>query len=408
MTDIDILMASDISLSIAREDGLLNRAGFTDAGELHRFLSTWGRAIGTMPNAQLPRNAVFLVDASGPANTNASEAGVRTLIAMIGAAQAKNKILICGLNGVASAQLDIPGAVSSRFQAGMWTHQLASQVSHSEPTRCFCYTANRAMSVFVAGVEVIGYDDVVTRTPSSSFDLVHRDNWGDGELLERCAQEKLQDRSRRGVWEDADLLLLRNSPEELIESMLEEYFGTKLRGYQRIERQNLVPNEGRVDILVTIADGRQYLVEIKWLGRSLKKDIDASDKNVKTELQRKWANSHVFVLNEDAAHAGVIQMGYYHDKLHPTKCYLVAYDCRDVGQQMGSECLKDYPKCPSLADHQYKIYHVGVDPRPASVKAKAVVATAKAAAKAANRSTGTASPAAKPGSGHPKPKLPGK
>jgi hypothetical protein len=224
------------------------------------------------------------------------------------------------------------------------------------------------VSVYVGGVLAIQYADASEKTIESANDLLRRQGWEDGVLLARCGEEALPDRSRRGIWEDADLFVLRNRPELLIQSILDDYLHIHLKGYESIAQEAHVPNEGRVDLLVTLADGIRYVVEVKWIGRALKAAVDLE--TVREKLKAKWKCSYVLVLDDAAARSGVVQMSFYHKKLHPDRTYLAAYDCRRVSDRKPASAAASYPAAPDLGSHQYRVFHVPVDPRTASVKAR--------------------------------------
>jgi hypothetical protein len=305
------------------------------------------------------------------------DASIGTLLSLLHQAQTKGEILEVTATGTAAKRIAVAANVKTQLQAGMWAPSLVAQVSHAEQS-CMLYITGRELRVFAAGTEAIGYEDVVQRIVHSAYDPLRREHWGDGELLSRCAEDRLQDRGRLGIWEEPDRYVLRNSPEELIEEILTRYLEARLKGYASVARQTIVPSEGRVDVLVTLADGMQYVVELKWIGRSIKKGLKLDDKAC-DELDKKWRCKHVFVIGEESAQAGAIQMSFYFKKLRPRKVYLVAYDCRRVHEQKDSSCVSQYPTPPGLTTGQYRIYHVGVDPRVASVKGKVMLSTTKTA-----------------------------
>ncbi|HEU0037126.1 MAG TPA: hypothetical protein VFQ53_41235 [Kofleriaceae bacterium] len=375
MSTIDVLTLSDVALRVSNADAILQAVGFSASGEVERFISAWARAIAQASASQLPQGAaVRLLPSADP---KVDDTAIAALLPLIHQAQTKGEILEVTSAGAAAKRVTIAANVKTQLQAGMWPPNLVAQVSHAEKT-CMLYVTAREVRVFGAGTEAIGYEDVVQRIVHSAYDPLRREHWGDGELLTRCAEDRLQDRGRLGIWEEPDRYVLRNSPEELIEEIVTRYLEARLRGYANVTRQTIVPSEGRVDVLVTLADGMQYVVELKWIGRSVKKGVTLDDAACQ-DLDKKWRCKHVFVIGEESAQAGAIQMSFYFKKLRPRKVYLVAYDCRRVTEQKDASCVSQYPTPPGLTTGQYRIYHVGVDPRVASVKGKAMLPAAKAA-----------------------------
>jgi hypothetical protein len=374
VTSIDVLTLSDVALKVSTTDTILQGVGFSSGGDVERFISAWSRALARVSSAHVPHGVAFrLVPSSLP---NVDDAAVAALFDVLHEAQTQGEILEVNTSGAATKRIPLAQDVKAQLQAGMWPPHLVAQVSDAEKC-CMAYVTGKELRIYGSGTEAIVYQDVVYRIIHSTHDPLRREFWGDGELLVKCADERLPDRGRLGIWEDADRFLLKNSPEELIEEVLTRYLEARLRGFASVARQAIVPTEGRVDVLVTLADGMQYIVELKWIGRSAKRNIRFDDDQVQRELDTKWRCKHVFVIGEESAQAGAIQMSFYFRKHRPRKVYLVAYDCRRIEDQKGSSCVAQYPAPPKLTPSQYRIYHVGVDPRVASVKGKTMLAASK-------------------------------
>jgi hypothetical protein len=75
-------------------------------------------------------------------------------------------------------------------------------------------------------------------------------------------------------------------------------------------------------------------------------------------------------MDEVNAKNGVSQLSHYLEKPNFDKGYLAVYDCRKHEEVKNRECDVGYPCPTNLAKYQYKICHVAVDPRSASVKSK--------------------------------------
>lgn len=372
---IDVLTISDVALRVTNKDAILQGVGFSGGGDVERFISAWGRVISQANNNQVPQGAAFRLIPSLDAHVD--DSAVAHLLPLLHEAQTKGEILEVATTGAALKRVPLAGDVKAQLQAGKWPPHVVAQVSHAEQC-CMLYVSGREVRVYGAGTEAISYEDAIQRIVPSAYDPLRREHWGDGELLIRCAEDRLPERGRLGIWMDADRFLLRNSPEELIEAVVTQYLEARLRGYESVTRQMIVPTEGRVDVVVTLANAMQYVVELKWIGRSLKKGVKLTDK-IGKELNKKWRSKHVFVIGEESAQAGAIQMSFYFRKLRPQKVYLAAYDCRRIAEQKDASCVSQYPTPPGLATGQYRIYHIGVDPRVASVKGKTMLAASKSA-----------------------------
>lgn len=403
MTTIDVLALSDVALRVSTADTILQAVGFSSSGDVERFISAWRRVISQANASQIPQGVAFrLVPSTAP---QVDDVAVAALLPLLHQAQTQGEILEVNSSGSPSKRIPIAQDVKAQLQAGMWLPHVVAQVSDAERT-CMIYVTGREVRVFGAGTEAIGYEDVVQRIVPSAYDPLRREHWGDGELLVRCAEDRLPDRGRLGIWEDPDRFVLRNSPEELIEDILTKYLEARLKGYASVDRQTIVPAEGRVDVLVRLADGMQYVVELKWVGRSIRKGVSADDDEVRDALDNKWRCKHVFVIGEESAQAGAIQMSFYFKRLRPRKVYLVAYDCRRLADQKDSSCVSQYPTPPGLTTGQYRIYHVGVDPRVASTKGKMMLPAAKSTK--GSPAGGSKKPATKGPAKTPKPSNPSK
>jgi hypothetical protein len=368
MSNLDLLVLADVSLRLATADELLTKIGFEGAGELERFLTPFGAAVHTAPMTQRPNGCVFVALPATRPFPQPSAADMTTFLADVAKAQAQDQIIECSLDLRTVRGRSLDGDLRRQLSGGKWTEDQASRLSSATfSTACVCWASGTSFRAFVAGVTALAYADVSDRSLESAAEALQRQGWADGELLRRCAEEDLTSRSRLGIWEAPDLHVLRRRPEELIQEILERYLKTHLKGFETLSREYAVPNEGRVDLLITLADRRRYIVEVKWVGRSIKEGVDCTHKTVKAALKAKWKCKHVMVLDVDDARKGSAQMAFYFRKLLPEKGYLVVYDCRAT--PLGAtEAATHYPKPKDLRDDQYRVHHVRVDPRTASVK----------------------------------------
>ncbi len=370
----DFLHLSDVDLTIQTENEIVRKVGFPGTACIERFLTAWGNCIRTMPRERRPRGLVFFLTLPNSNNfdfrLDALQASFPATIDALSQSQLCGQMHNISLAGDMDEAQILPPNVRRQTRGGEWTSDQASQLSADINDRCVCWASGLSFKVLSQGISAISYNDITDRSIEAATETYQRQGWGDGELLEFFASDRLNDRSPRGIWHFPSDYVLRNCPEQLIEDMLIGYLRASLLGFEKLVREYHLESEGRVDIAVVMANGSNYIVEIKWIGRSIKRahEHDTHD-NLKKQL-KKWECDCVTIMDELNAKNGVSQLAHYLKKPQFHSGYLAVYDCRKHGDVKNKECDLGYPNPTNLAKYQYKICHVAVDPRSASVKSK--------------------------------------
>ncbi len=374
MRDIDILHFNDMHREILSGDKLVQQVGFPNTDCIERFLTAWGNCLSVMPRERRPRGLVFFL--APPNNENISfpldelQKSLPATIDALAHSQMNSQMHTISLAGELGEAQTISVDVRKQIRGGQWTPNQASQRSTGITNRCVCWASGLFFKVFSQGTSAISYVDITDKSLEAVGETYQRQGWGDGELLEFFGSDRLNDRSRRGIWHfpKAADYVLRNCPEQLIQDMLLGYLRENLLGFERLAREYHLESEGRVDVIVVLADGRNYIVEIKWIGRSIKTTHQHFTYDKLKKQLKKWACECVTVMDEVNAKNGVSQLAYYLKNPIINKGYLAVYDCRKPEEVKNRECDVGYPSPANLSEHQYKICHVAVDPRSASVK----------------------------------------
>ncbi len=368
----DLELISDIQLEIAGHDEILASAGFGDSGEILRFLDAWADCLERLHTNRRPSASVFVLRPvpKGKPVSRPPATRMRALITGMRAAQLEQKILLVDLDANVCGSFPLSPDLRRLVQGGKWTRGQASRLSYGKLRgQCVCWVSNLSFCAYVNGAEALGFKDVVDRTLESADQTLNRQGWRHGELLRLCGDEDLCRRTRSGIWHFPDQFVLKRAPEEIIQERLDDFLRSRLEGFRCLQREHRVAHEGRVDLWVMMVDGIVYIVEVKWIGRSIKKKDEHKTVRELSRSLNTWACAHVVVLEEDNAVKGVSQLGYYLERARANKGYLVVYDCRP--EAYGSGKKRGVPDYPVLEDPAvpYDVFHVVVDPRSASDKA---------------------------------------
>ena len=245
------------------------------------IFSAHGAAVAGLPVTQRPRGLVFILEPlpkdttpSSPTNDEA----VR-LVSRLIQGQQDNQIFTIDLNIVIKNQIPVNEDIQRQLLGGQWTSEQASKLSYNVKQKCICIASGRSFKVFVDGTTVVSYTDAINRAHESAAETYNRQGWSDGELLVQFGERALLDRSRRGIWHFPEHHVLTHKPEEMIKLALESFLREHLTGFESVAQEYHLENEGRVDLFIILADRTKYIVEIKWIGRSILKNMQA---NLKT------------------------------------------------------------------------------------------------------------------------------
>ena len=375
MTDLNLLRLSDLDFQLESRDHLFRHIGFNNGGDIERFLTAWGIHVASRPRSSRPFGILFILRPYDGADDVPlpTKSVMGALLDTLNVAQAKQEVLEVQLDAKPLARLPITGDLRRQVRGGRWTDEQTSLVSmRSLRDKCVCLASGRSFWIFINGAMALKYTDAKAKTIESANEIFNRQGWDeDGEILVRFGAEDLCSRSRLGIWHMPNFYVLKFRPEELIQERLTFFLQRSVTGFEMITREHHVPNEGRVDLFLLLADGRTYFVEVKWIGRCIKKDYQHhEEKMLAKDLKENWECSCAMVLDKKNGYRGVAQLSYYLRYTFVNKGFLAVYDCRRASDVQGPEAADDYPKAKDLKDYQYRVLHVPVDPRTASKKAK--------------------------------------
>lgn len=292
MADLDLLRMSDIDLQLANPDTQLRDIGFSGLGDVERFLESWGLVVADRPKGSQPKAVLFVLSPSdSPVDLPCpSSSDIGVLLDTLSELHTKFQICTVRPDGNPAGRHTIPLSTRRQIPGGLWTPDQASLISKGGlKDKCVCLASGRSIWVFVNGTIVLHYTDVKNRTIESGSEILRRQGWEDGAIIERCGREDLCDRSRLGIWHIPDCFVLKSKPEDLIQLKLESFLEKFLTGFEELIRERHVSSEGRVDLFVRLADGTTYFVEVKWVGRSIKKEFKSLavvDKDLLTSLKK--------------------------------------------------------------------------------------------------------------------------
>lgn len=339
-------------------------------GEMLRFLTEWGNAVAPLPFSQRPRSVLFTLAPPSAIGLPLESARMTQLANDVVAAQSANQIVHATFDGTVSSRSQIPPGLLLIVRAGQWNEGQASRASSEAiPNTCVILATGVRVRVYVNGVEVYGFEDARDKAEIAAG-AVQTQGWVDGELLVRCGRECLIDRGRLGIWRLPDSFVLHNKPELLMEERLDWFLKANLRGYIELIREMHYENNGRLDIFVVMWDGRRYVVELKWIGRSVKHTCALSDEDLKTALGKKWKGANVTVFGLEKVASGLEQLSDYLERPHAHKGFLVVFDCRHPDMILKDPIDVGSYVHPDLKPWQYRVLSVPVDPRSPSVKSK--------------------------------------
>ncbi|MBA2284679.1 MAG: hypothetical protein H0W02_04290 [Ktedonobacteraceae bacterium] len=120
------------------------------------------------------------------------------------------------------------------------------------------------------------------------------------------------------IWKESNRLFLKNAPEHYMRNSLTHFLKIRLRNYKEVRPEQVIDDSHPADIKVTwFLTNRLALIEIKWLGTSMKPDGNIAQK-----------------YTDYRAREGAKQLAEYLEgnlqqaPIHITRGYLVIIDCR--------------------------------------------------------------------------------
>jgi hypothetical protein len=128
---------------------------------------------------------------------------------------------------------------------------------------------------------------------------------------------------------------------------------------------------GRADIVLTHVNGRIYIVEIKWIGKSLNSTKERETKaRIKQEIEknsRRWFTQYA----DEVYVSGNRQLNIYYGTGKYNRAYLVVFDCQPVSETKKDEIkIVDATHVSPHDPQNFRILRACVNPCKASIKSK--------------------------------------
>jgi hypothetical protein len=366
----DLLVISRLANQGAYFNTLAGEMGFDSADSISRFVrNTYAGAIKTLPAANRPRGLVL--DLNVPENPLALVTGDLLRPLLITAITNSGRYLH-------SLKLDLSGALTTlheftieerrRMSGGAWTQQTAQLISR-DSKRCIVFASGVSLQVYMAGDLYLHLDDVIEELPAACTVQFQSDSWEDGGMLFQFAARELNNTGPNGIWFLPDVHVLRPKPELLMRQTLGEYLRFRLAGYSHHDEEPHVEHEGRADISLHLIDGRIYIVEVKWLGRSVTSSKSIKPKDEVTEAARNGPSNWFTEFDDETFLSGIRQLASYYTTGRYRRGYLAVFDCSSPLKSNG-EVNPDPSDLNGLDPSCFRILRACVDPRSASVRSR--------------------------------------
>jgi len=349
------------------------RLGFSSAGDIERFLfKAYGKALRKIPAANRPKGAIFFLEPPAVSGALPKEADLITAINVI-QRDIRSKVYTLRLDLAAggTAPHDLTTEEKKAMSANMWPQSAAQMVSRQEK-KCI---------VWVNGIVVVAYLDgdiyqetasVVDELPSGVSRAADLLPWDDGEVAFEFASQELNDTSRAGIWRVPENNVLYSKPETLMSRALGKFLRTRLAGYLQHVDEPYIANSGRADIVLTLVDGRVFLVEVKWTGQSLSStQVNATADAILAALKAKtkgWFTTY----DDSTFDEGVKQLKIYFANGGYHKAFLFVFDCcaPSAGRNHGDSIVNPAHVAPHPVS-SFRALRACVEPRKASKVSKA-------------------------------------
>lgn len=347
--------------------------GFGSSGEIDRFLfKCYGKAVKDIPPASRPKGAVFLIGPPSVTDALANLADLRSALEQI-RADVSSRFYKMAVDLVGGLQVygDTTAELRRTMAADGWPPSFAARLS-TESKACVLWANGVSAHVYLDGMCYIETPDVVEELAIGLPSDFQRLSWDDGAIVYECAKHKLNDTTPAGIWEVPEIGILRPKPEKLMSIALGEFLRLRMAGYKHHDDEPYVDNQGRADVSLHSCDGSVYIIEVKWVGRSLK----ATQQNrTKAEIEaeaKKRATTWLTQYGDEAVEQGAKQLAIYFGTSKYQKGYLVVFDCDLSKAGRKSEYLAvDTTHVKPYNPAHFRLLRVCVDPRKASKVSKA-------------------------------------
>ena len=346
--------------------------GFSSLGDIDRFLFTsYGKAVRELPPANRPRGAIFLLKPGASAALAKTADLIPVLMQIRTDVACKFYMVPFDLSGGATVVYEPTSAQKTLMTSGAWP--LGHALTLSRDTGCCVVWANGvSATVCLDGYCYIESPDVVEAFPTglpTSFEAL---SWDDGAIVHEFASHELNDTSPAGVWQLPGQVLLRPRPEKLMSVGLGKFLRYRMAGYRHHDDEPYVENQGRADVSLVLYNGFVYIIEVKWVGRSLTATRELeTEQAIKTALQqntKSWFTEY----DDGAFVAGAKQLAQYFGTGKYQRAYLVVFDCRQpASTRKSGSLLIDHAHFAPHSPADFRVLRACVDPRKASVSSKA-------------------------------------
>jgi hypothetical protein len=347
--------------------------GFSSIGEIDRFLySVYGKAVRIMSPADRLQGAVILLDPPNvathplPPSTN--------LIPLLNEVKKYRNTVIYSIRldlSAGATEVHRPTAVERNSMGTVgWSQRYAQLLSRS-CNRCVLWANGVGAVVYVKGDIYLETPDVIEELsagPPASFQAL---SWDDGNIVTEFARHKLNDTTPAGIWHLPQKFLLRPKPEKLMSVALGDFLRTRLAGYKHHDDEPYVENEGRADVSLHMVNGRVFIVEVKWIGKSLVAAKEHETEKAILEAIKSGSSGWLTTYEESAFTSGAKQLARYFSTGKYERAYLAMFDCADPRNGRKSEriSVQSADVAPHDPSHFCSI-RACVDPRKASVTSK--------------------------------------
>lgn len=347
--------------------------GFSSPGDIDRFLfKSYGKALREIPPANRPKGAIFFLLPPATFGALAKIGELKPVLLSIRTDVSRRFYAVpLDLSGGATVAHEPTIEEQRQMAADVWTPGYAQKVSLRGKC-CVVWAHGVGANVYLDGHCYIETSDVVEEVKSGIPGTFQSLSWDDGQIVFECAQHKLNDTTPAGIWRLPEKCLLRPKPEKLMSTALGEFLRFRMAGYKHHDDEPYVENQGRADISLHSYNGFVYIIEVKWIGRSLKATRESeSDRAIAAEL-KKATTTWLTEYGQEAFESGAKQLAQYFSTGKYQRAYLAVFDCKPPARARANECLPADPTCVApYSPGDFLILRACVDPRKASVIAKA-------------------------------------
>jgi len=347
--------------------------GFSSPGEIDRFLfKSYGKTVREIPPANRAQGAIFFLDPAVASGPLAQIVDLKPVLMQIQTNVARKFYMVrLDLSGGAILAHETTSGEQKLMASGAWTLGHAQMLSR-QTGRCVVWANGVSATVFLAGDCYIETPDVVEELPIGLPPSFQSLSWDDGKIVYEFAQHELNDTGPGGIWQLPDHLLLKPKPEKLMSVGLGKFLRHRMAGYRHHEDEGHVENQGRADVSLTHYNGFIYIIEVKWVGRSLTATKHLkTEQAIKTALKNK-AKGWMTEFGEETFVAGAKQLAQYFSTSRYQRAYLTVFDCNAPSIGRKNESLPvDPTHVAPYSPASFRILRACVDPRKASKISKA-------------------------------------